>query len=165
MRETAMKISAAVFSILPKRLETLGNHILGRFLSGLDLLHSAKDLLLVSIFSFAVWTCETMVYLTYLKAFDIHVPLDAALLTLVVVNLSMMIPSSPGGIGIFQFACIQALAIFGVSQGTALAFSGALHATQLLPIIILGLILLPRMGFSFREISNVELEDDSENAS
>jgi len=163
MRETAVKFSAAIFSLLPARLETLGNHILGRFLSGLSLLRNLKDLLAVTVFSFAVWGCETLVYLTYLKAFDINVPLDAALLTLVVVNLSMMIPSSPGGIGIFQFACVKALAIFGVSQGTALAFSGALHATQLLPIIILGLILLPRMGFSFSEISHVELEDDPEN--
>ncbi len=163
MRESTMKIAAKIFSLFPKKLEDLANHILGRFLTGLGMLHSAKDLLMVIAYSFAVWGCEALVYMIYLKAFNVDVPMHAALLTLVVVNLSMMIPSSPGGIGIFQFACIKALAVFGVSQGLAFAYSSALHATQLIPVIILGLILLPYMGFSFKEISHVDLDESASN--
>jgi len=159
-RKRFLKLSEAVTDFLPQKIASKIMHILRRFVRGLKLLHAPKDFFLSIFISFLVWACEVMVYKIYLVAFNIDVPFQAALLALVVVNLSMLIPSSPGGIGVFQFACKQSLAVFAVGATTSITWSVAIHSTQIIPITILGLILMTRLGFSMHEISHVELDEN-----
>ncbi|RJO69440.1 MAG: UPF0104 family protein [Myxococcales bacterium] len=158
--DRALALATLLLRLAPERLAAKAMHILTRFVAGLSLLKHPGDVLLSILLSFGVWGSEVLVYLIYLKAFDIAAPPVAAFLALVVVNLSSLIPSSPGYIGVFQFACKESLSLFGVGATTALAWSVAIHATQVLPITLLGLVFLSRLGFSMREIRHVELDEN-----
>lgn len=159
-RKRFLSLSETLTGFLPDKISAKIMHILRRFVLGLKLLHAPKDFFISIIISFLVWACEVMVYKVYLMAFEIEVPFTAALVALVVVNLSSLIPSSPGFIGVFQYACIKSLAIYGVAETAALAWSVAIHSTQIIPITILGLVLMTRLGFSMKEISSVELDEN-----
>ncbi len=164
-RQRVMNLTEKLVGIFPAAISAKILHILNRFVLGLSLLHQPKDFVISFLISFLVWICEVMVYINYLYAFGISVPLQAALLALVVVNLSSLIPSSPSYIGVFQFACVKTLAIFGIANTTALAWSVAIHATQIIPITILGLVLLSKLGMTMGELSQVELDENGENGS
>lgn len=158
-KDRALRWAGFVLGFLPRRIGERLLYILDRFLPGLALLREPKDFLVSISMSFVVWACEASVYFIYLKAFDIDAPASAVLLALVMVNLSSLIPSSPGFVGVFQWACVESLRLFSVPGGDALAWSVAVHSTQLLPTTLLGLVFLSRLGLSIREIKRVELSD------
>lgn len=156
-RAAALALARKLLALLPARWGELALHILERFTDGLAFLRAPKALLAAFLLSFLVWACELGVYLVYLNAFGLSAPPEAALLTLVVVNLSSLIPSSPAFIGVFQYACQKSLEIFGIGASSALAFSVAVHATQILPTTLLGLFFLSTFGLSMRQLRRAKL--------
>jgi len=83
-KDRVLRLTEKVVSILPQTIAEKILHILRKFVSGLQLLHSPRDFLISISSSFLVWGCEVMVYIVYLKAFQIDAPITAALLALVV---------------------------------------------------------------------------------
>jgi len=76
----------------------------------------------------------------------------AALFVMVVANLGILIPSSPGYIGTFHFFALSALAVFGVARETALSYAVVSHAMQYLLVTGLGILFLWRENLSLLRI-------------
>jgi glycosyltransferase 2 family protein len=68
-------------------------------------------------------------------------PIQIAFL-MAIVNLGVAIPSSPGFVGTYQWLCVSALAVFGVSRPDAFAFSVLMHAVWFVPSSIAGIALI-----------------------
>ena len=47
-----------------------------------------------------------------------------------IVAIAVSVPSAPGYIGAFQLGCVLGLAIFGIPESEAIAYSIVLHLTQ-----------------------------------
>jgi uncharacterized protein (TIRG00374 family) len=118
------------------------------FVRGLNVLgkgHLLGGLLLLTI---TVWGLETASTYWMLRAFHIEATLSMAALLVVGLNLSIVVPITPGNIGITQAVSVFLLGTFGVTPTSALAYSiGAQGAIQLL-IISLGMVCLYREGMS-----------------
>jgi len=123
-----------------------------KFVHGLDILRQNSLILSVFILSFLIWAIEALNYLIIMNSLGIGLPLGAAIFTLTVTNLGIMIPSSPGNVGTMQFFCVKALSLYAVAKNQALAYSLVLHAEMLIPITVLGLIFLMHMGLSLKSI-------------
>lgn len=158
----ALGLTARLVRWLPGRAGVLLMHVVSRFMGGLNLLHRPADFLVAFMLSFGVWGAEVLVYWVYIQGFGFDLPFTAALLTLSVVNLAMLIPSSPAGIGVFQYAVQRSLMLFGVGGSAALSFSFAVHFTQIVPIILLGVVFMARLGLSMREMRRVGLTENGE---
>jgi uncharacterized protein (TIRG00374 family) len=76
-------------------------------------------------------------YLVFL-AFGMTLPFWAALLLLVVLQVGTQIPSSPGGVGIFQYLIILTLSFFNMDKNLALGYSLLLYLVASIPIILIG---------------------------
>ena len=76
-------------------------------------------------------------YLVFL-AFDLDLPLAAALTLLVVVQAGTTAVSVPGNIGIFHYLTALTLGAFGVEWNVAVAYAVLLHMVALGPKILLG---------------------------
>lgn len=140
---------------LPARWRSLLVRLLGTFLAGLGVLHQGHALLVVTAYSLLHWTLAVApVYLLFL-AFDLQLPVGAAVLVLVLVAFGVMIPSSPGYVGTFHAATVAALAIYAVPRETALGFAVLLHAVSILPVTLLGLGYLWREGLSWRQVTGL----------
>jgi uncharacterized membrane protein YbhN (UPF0104 family) len=76
----------------------------------------------------------------------------ALVFTLVVTTLAMLIPSSPGYIGVFHYWAQQALMQFGVASEPAAAFAVLWHTTNYLTLCVVGVVALWRHGTSLRQL-------------
>src|SRR5439155_24490207 len=82
--------------------------------------------------------------------FDLGVsPLAAALVT-IAVGLSLILPSSPGAVGVFETAALVALKAYGVPKSGALSYALVLHAVNFFPYVAAGAVVLHAHAFSLR---------------
>ena len=105
----------------------------------------------ILISSALIWLGYAMFNYILMAAFRMtHLPFGAAALVLCATGFSMVIPSSPGAMGVFEWAGVQALAVYGVEQSLAFGYTLGLHIFTNLALILFGLIGLARRGSATR---------------
>lgn len=132
----------------PATISHQAERITQSFIQGLALIKNGSQVLEVIFLSLTAWSVWAGGVYFGLKAFHLELPFTAPILLVVVINMGVMIPSSPGFIGVFQYLCVIALSFFTVPKETALGFSVLLHAIQYVPMTLLGWIFLTRMHLS-----------------
>ena len=75
-----------------------------------------------------------------------------AFVILISTVIGVSLPTAPGMVGNFHYATIVALALFGISKSEALSFSILYHLTAIGKHILLGLIFLPSVQISFKDM-------------
>lgn len=133
------------------------SRLMDSFLSGLVIVNHKKDILMVLLFSVIAWLVEATTYYVVGLSFGINLPFYVSVLTVVIVNLGIMIPSAPGYVGTFEFFCISVLAIFSIEKSVALSFAIVLHAVLFIPITMVGMVYFWKENLSFAEIDTVKL--------
>jgi hypothetical protein len=108
-------------------------------LSGLRQRRVAVEALLWSI---AAWMTSALWAWLVLLAFQPSLGFGAGVLVTVVIGLSMIIPSPPAAVGVFEAAGVLALHAFGVSQSAALPYALVLHVSNFVPLVLVGAITL-----------------------
>lgn len=131
--------------------------LLDSFAVGLQVLRRGKRLAAVIVLSFVHWVVFGLTIYFALLAFNLHLPFAVSLLVMSILGFAVTVPSSPGFIGTFHAACVGALALFSVSQSEALSFSIVYHASQYIPVTLVGLIYLWTDHLSLREISHADI--------
>jgi len=141
--------------VLARPLEKLpggvGNWLhrqLGKFMEGLRLVSSFSQFMRVAALSLLTWLCWIGVTYFCLLAMGLSLSPLAAVFLIVVLNFGLMIPSSPGGLGIFEFMVILALAAYGVDKETALGMGFIFHMLQYVLTIVLGWIFVVQLNLS-----------------
>jgi len=143
------KVSAWVISrLVPSRLRASLNGIVARFITGLSSLRSPLDTLKVLLLSIAIWTCETGLYWGVMRALGLNLSFMTLMLLNGVVNLVLLVPAAPGGLGTFDAACKAMLLLFGIGSELALGYTLLLRAALWVPITLLGALFFLREGFS-----------------
>lgn len=92
------------------------------------------------------------------KAYHFSLSFWASLFLLLVVQVGNVPPSAPGKIGIFEYAVILALSVFGVSKSQALSYGIMLHLVAFLPKIILGMFFISSIDLRALKRENKTLE-------
>ncbi len=76
----------------------------------------------------------------------------AAIFLLVVLQLGVAVPSSPGRVGIYHYLAVQSLAIFGVDQATAVSYAILLHLISIILPAALGALLAWHSGVRLQSV-------------
>ena len=97
------------------------------------------------VVSLVAWALEVVVVLAVLRAVGIEVSWWAGPLVMLVVNLLIALPSAPASVGAHEAGSMAALAILGVAGPAALSFALALHAVQIVSVMVPGVPLLQRI--------------------
>jgi uncharacterized protein (TIRG00374 family) len=120
---------------LPRRLEVLTDSLAS--------LRASEVNVRLLAWSFAIWMLAGLTNYLTLLALGIQVPLVvASLFILAVIHIGLVVPSSPGRIGVFHFLCVLSLSFFGVDGAVALAYGFVLHFIVVVPVIFVGLLCL-----------------------
>ncbi len=90
----------------------------------------------------ASWLVLAISYWILMEAFHLDLPLSSAILVTVAINLSLVLPSSPAALGVFEAATIIALNAFDVPHADALSYALVLHLLNLVPFLVIGAVLL-----------------------
>jgi hypothetical protein len=92
-----------------------------------------------------------------------NVPLSAAAVVLLLMNVATIFPLWPGNIGLLQAAVALPLRRYGVPYGTGFAYGLVLQALEMSVGVGVGLIMLAREGLSFASLRRME-EDEERSA-
>jgi len=135
---------------------------LAKFLEGLRLIDHPAQLLQAFAWCLLTWLVWIVIgYLTFLT-FGLQLPFLAAVFMMVVLNFGLMIPSSPGGLGVFEFMVILALTPYGVAKETALGIAFFYHIIPYLVNVVIGWIFAMQMNLSMGKMY-AESENLAEN--
>jgi uncharacterized protein (TIRG00374 family) len=113
-------------------------HNISGIIRGLAVLSRPRDFAAAFGFSFIGWGCE--IFAGWLVARALGISLNAASIVFVigVVSLGSAIPSSPGMVGTYQWLTVTSMAVVGVGQADALAFSILSQAIWYIPVTLSG---------------------------
>ena len=156
-RDLAERLVLVLFRPLPARLSHWTTNAFRAFLLGLATMRRPRVLLRTAALSVAVWSLEWSSYYILSGAFPLGLDdatrATACALLLVLVNLGIMLPSSPGYVGTFQFFAVAALGVFDVEREIALALAIVAHVSQYLLVTLIGLAYFGREHVSLRSLS------------
>jgi uncharacterized membrane protein YbhN (UPF0104 family) len=132
-------------------LEELGpvRKLLAMGRAGLQVMRSPAATALAIFFQICGWACQLFAVYTAMRAFDIHAPLPAAGVVLLLMNVVTIFPFWPGNVGIVQVTLASALTGYGVAYAVGVAYAFGLQAIEASVGIGVGLIFLAREGLSF----------------
>lgn len=82
--------------------------------------------------------------------FDLDLSFGAGLLVVIAIGLSMILPSSPAAVGVFEAATLVALSAYGIPDSGALSYALVLHAVNFLPYVAAGALILQLHAVSLR---------------
>jgi uncharacterized protein (TIRG00374 family) len=118
------------------------------FAKGLEILGNLRILFFTFLQSLFLWSCFALVYYLLFVSFEFDLSFGAAFLVMSICSLGISIPSSPGFIGTYHYFIVFSLSLFGIPKSSALSFSIVAWAVNILPVVIIGLVALNKLGIS-----------------
>lgn len=150
-----LRIADLVLRAAPGRLRARLRRLCETFLLGLSVLRRGRLLLLTSALSTAAWLGEALMYYLIMLGFGFDEGLLAALLGMVAANLGSMVPSAPGYVGTFHVPLKTVLTeVFSVEAALAASYTLVVHATLIVPVVLVGAFFLWREGLSLAALAS-----------
>ena len=123
---------------------------------GLAVLRRPVPALGAAMFQLVGWLMQLFAVWAVMEAFNLDLPLPAAGLVLVLMNVAIIFPLWPGNIGLLQAAVALPLGQYGVPYGTGFAYGLVLQAVEMSVGVGVGLIFLAREGLSLASLKTME---------
>lgn len=158
-RERAVKIIDRILRWLPGKLAQKVNHVTHHFIDGFQVITDVNSLLYLLLLSAVVWLVDVAAIYTLLLAFGFHLPVLAAFVVMVILIAGIAIPTAPGFIGNWHYACILGLSLFGIAKPEGFSFALVYHFLSMIVVIILGAIFLPFNKLSISDMTK-QMADD-----
>jgi uncharacterized protein (TIRG00374 family) len=135
--------------------------LLEEFLTGLGSLRRGRELGKIVLSSVAMWLMIDLSAYATMKAFALPLQFFDTFLLMVALTVGISIPT-PGGVGPYEYFCTVALTdLWAVPAAVAGAVALTLHATAMLPTILIGLLLMWRDGVRPAEMRGLAAERPS----
>ena len=116
---------------------------------GLSVLRSPLPAAGAIVLQCAGWFLQLLAVYVAMRAFDIHAPLPAAGLVLLLMNVATIFPLWPGNIGLLQAAVALPLVQYSVAYSTGFAYALVLQVIEMSVGVGVGLLFLAHEGLSF----------------
>lgn len=156
-RDAALKALAPLINRLPERFAGKIDGLLHQLIDGFKIFSNFKLLLLVILLSALIWIINAAAIYTLFHAFAFNLSFAAATVTMIILLIGIAIPTAPGFIGNWHYACILGLTLFDVSKSEALTFAVIYHFLSIGIVVALGLIFLPFNKFSIADMKKEAL--------
>ena len=132
------------------------------FEEGLAVLKRPSQLLWSVVWTVGTWACIVSTEYMLFRAFGLPYGIGGAVTLCAILALAVAVPGLPGFVGVFQVACVIVVHhLFGAPRGVGDAYGNMLWMVQVVPILLLGYVLLVRVGLSFSRLRHVgeEMEE------
>jgi len=141
-------------AFIRKRYETKIRELFSHFIDGLAAIKGGKRFVQVALLSLCLWSINGLSIYVLFIAFEYSLSLWAAFTLMLILILGIAIPTSPGFVGNWHYACIATLTLlFHLGKDDALSFAILYHALSMGMILILGLAFLPANRFSLNKLT------------
>ncbi len=155
----ADKVAKKLYEVKKPFLSSLAKPVLD-IQQNLSRINSPLNLIFYITLAVATWfSYSATLYLTMLML-DVQLSFMAVSFVCAGVNLGLIIPSSPGYVGVYQWLFRTLLTIFAISDEKALAISILFQATWYIPYTIVGAVFFMKEHLKIKDIQN--LKDNTE---
>lgn len=120
------------------------------FVDGLSMLGRPRRLAAALAGTVVLWLVVAAAIASCLRAMGAPSSPFVAFTVMAILSVGLTVPSGPGFIGTFELFTVLGLELLGVSREGALAFAVVFHASQLLPTVLLGVIVMWVGGLTVR---------------
>ncbi len=155
-----------LLNLFPEKIRPIIDNTVTKFATGLEFLQDKDRIFWVTFHTFMIWVIMGLSNYFVLLAFGFYnLPIAASFVILVVVSILIMVPASPGFIGVYHYGTVLSLGFYGIPKAQALSCALVMHATQFLVITLVGFYYLRREHLSLKEIeegAEQELEEEIE---
>lgn len=148
----AEAIAVKVIRIVPRRFRERLGDTLDTFFEGLAPLNSMRSVAALFLLTVPIWLFEAGLFYAIGLGFrldDAYEGVVAMALAMVLVtavaNIGSSVPAAPGGLGLFELIARETLVLMplaAVDRAVAAGYVAVVHATLLLPMILLGQVFL-----------------------
>jgi phosphatidylinositol alpha-mannosyltransferase len=128
---------------------------LARLRDGLRLFRRPRHAATATVVQLTAWALQWLSCWLLLIAFglNVHAAPQAAAAVLFAVNVTAILPATPGNVGVFQAACVAVLSgAYHVSTPDAIAYGIVLQLIEFVTALLMGLPALFNEGLSWREV-------------
>lgn len=149
---------------LPEAAHTRLRQIVTQFILGVSSVHHLARGSAFIAMTAVIWLLDGAGVVVLAWALAIRLTLSQALLFNAALGMASIVPSTPGGLGIFQFTAVTILAPFRVPSSAALAFILVSQMITYLVYTICGGLGLWQLGLSWRLTAHTRTDDLRESA-
>lgn len=143
--------------LLSPDLTDRGIELLSSFAQGLGALHDLRIFARTVVWTVVVWLVAALSIWFGFQAFEIDAPgFTGAVFLQSVIGFAVAIPSSPGFFGPFEAASRLGLGLYAVEASRIVSFAIAYHVLTFIPITLLGLWYVRRLGLRWAEVRRSE---------
>lgn len=154
-REKALQIINRILSMLPGEFAHKIDELIHHFIDGFQVITNIKSLLYLFFLSTLIWLVDVAAIYALFKAFSFTLPVIASFVVMVVLIAGIAIPTAPGYIGNWHYACILGLTEivpWGITKSEALSFAIVYHFLSMAIVVVLGVSFLPFNKFSISDM-------------
>lgn len=159
--EGAGRLMTRYLFFLPKFLKEKVADTVLKFSKGLLFLKNGKDTFWVALHTILIWLAMGISNIFVFYAFGFDLPIYASYILLIIVSISILIPSSPGFIGVYHAGVVFTLSRFGIDPSNAVSCALVLHAAQFIPITLMGFYYLKKSHLSLKQLEEEALEEEN----
>ncbi len=128
-------------------------------IDGFAVLRSPRPIFGVWMWSLEAWILGGLMYWTVMFAMGMSLPIAAAFLVMTVTSLAVVVPSTPGYIGVFEAATTATLtAVYQIDQANALSYALVMHAFTYFWLIVLGVFSVWREGLTYQRLQLIQTD-------
>ncbi len=127
-------------------------------IDGFAILRSPRPILGVGALSLVAWVFGGMMFWAVMRAMGLDLTVAAAFLVMTVTSLVVVVPSSPGYIGVFHaVATLTLTSVYGVDKSSALSYALVMHAFTYLWLVVLGVYSLWHEGLTYERLRAMQV--------
>jgi uncharacterized protein (TIRG00374 family) len=141
-----------IIGLFPNKIRPCMESTVAKFSTGLEFLQNSRRIFWVVFHTFMIWVVMGLSNYFIFLAFGFRLPVAASFVLLVVVSILIMVPSSPGFVGVYHYGAVLSLGFYDVPQSAAISCAIVMHATQYLVITLVGFYYLRREHLSLKQI-------------
>ncbi len=142
-RERVMRLVAWGVRFLPARFRDRTEQAADAAIEGFAVLRRPTVVAQAAAWSAAAWLMSALLMFVVMRAFDLELPFTAGLFVMAATALGMVVPSSPGYIGVFHAIAIESLVnVFDADRNLAASYALVQHAILYLTPFAIGAVYL-----------------------
>ncbi|UCG62043.1 MAG: flippase-like domain-containing protein [Candidatus Zixiibacteriota bacterium] len=136
----------------PEKANDFIKSVIVKFSQGLEFLKDWKAVVNVGVQTLLIWILMGISNYFVFKAFGFDIPLDASFVLLVVVSLAILMPSTPGYIGVYHYGVFLSLQVYGITDERAVSCALVLHAAQYIVVTLMGFYFLKKEHLTLKDL-------------
>jgi uncharacterized protein (TIRG00374 family) len=159
--ERLVRIAEPIVGRIAPRLMERGRGFLLSFGSGLGVLRDPRRSAVVFFWALVMWLVNGTSFWIAFGAVGLDAPYSAALFLQSLLAGAVAAPSAPGFFGPFEAATKVALRVYGIDDTVAVSYALGYHLLSFIPITVLGLWYLGKMGLHLRDVGDGKRETEN----